>query len=124
LLRPEGGLGDSLQFVRYAQRLHQMGAYVIVAAQNPLLSIFSRCPYIDQLTSCYDTQPACHADATLMSLPAIFNDTENTFPKDIPYLFADQNLVDQWHDKLAHDKHYKIGLCWQADIKNDESRLP
>lgn len=124
LLRPEGGLGDSLQFVRYAQQLHTMGAYVIVAAQKPLLSLFSRCQYIDQLISCHDQLPACHADATLMSLPAIFNDTESTFPTNIPYISADQKLVNQWHNTLAHDTRYKIGLCWQADKKNDESRLP
>jgi ADP-heptose:LPS heptosyltransferase len=59
-----------------------------------------------------------------MSLPAIFNDTHNTFPKKIPYLCADQKLIDQWHEKLAHDTRYKIGLCWQADIQNDKSRLP
>lgn len=124
LLRPEGGLGDSLQFIRYAQRVHEMGAYVIVAAQKPLLSLFSRCPFIDQLISCHDPLPTYDADATLMSLPAIFNDTENTFPQNIPYLSADQQLVAKWRDKLAHDTRYRIGLCWQADIQNDKSRLP
>lgn len=123
-LHPEGGLGDSLQFIRYAQRLHDMGATVVVRAQKPLLSLFSRLDYIDHLVSPDETIPGYHAEATLMSLPAIFGDTESTFPKNIPYLYAQQELVDLWQSKLTHDTQYKVGICWQADKHNDISRLP
>jgi tetratricopeptide (TPR) repeat protein len=123
-LHPEGGLGDSLQFIRYAQRLHDMGATVVVRAQKPLLSLFSRLDYIDHLIGPTDTIPGYHAEATLMSLPAIFGDTESTFPTDIPYLYAQQELIDAWKIKLSHDMYYKVGICWQADKHNDKSRLP
>lgn len=95
LLRPEGGLGDTLNFVRYAERLKNMGATVIVACQKPLIPLLSRCTYIDQLIPC-GTSIEYNAEATLMSLPAIFNDDENTVPNKIPYLFADPALVTYW----------------------------
>ena len=59
-----------------------------------------------------------------MSLPAIFNDTHGTFPNNVPYLFADPTLVDYWKSQLAHDTNFKIGICWEVDRHNDESRLP
>src|SRR5690606_22521006 len=88
LLTPEGGLGDSLQFIRYAQLLQNMGAYVIVSVQKPLIPLLSRCPYIDTLIPSTSPVPHHDAHATLMSLPAIFGDTELTLPNTIPYLFA------------------------------------
>jgi len=124
LLRPEGGLGDSLQFIRYAERLHSMGATVMVNVQKPLIKLFSLCPYISKLISANENVPPCHADATLMSLPAIFNDSETTFPHSIPYLYADQDLIEKWKSILSHDHNFKIGICWQADVRNDVSRLP
>lgn len=124
LLKPEGGLGDTLNFVRYAERLKSMETDVIVACQKQLVPILSRCPYIDQLVPCGMPLPEYDADATLMSLPAIFNDNDTTVPKNIPYLFADPALIDYWKEKLTHDANFKVGICWQADVHNDTSKLP
>lgn len=124
LLCPEGGLGDTLLFIRYAERLKEMHTDVIVACQKPLIPLLSRCPYIDQLIPCGTPTPEHHASATLMSLPAIFNDNETTAPHKIPYLFADPALIDYWKEQLAHDTNFKVGICWQVDVHNDESRLP
>jgi tetratricopeptide (TPR) repeat protein len=124
LLTPEGGLGDSLQFIRYAERLHLMGAEIITCVQKQLIPLFSLCPYINTVIPPTATIPFHDAQATLMSLPAIFNDTEKTFPCNTPYLQADQKLIEYWKTILSQDIHYKIGLCWQADVQNDVSRLP
>jgi hypothetical protein len=125
LLRPEGGLGDTLNFIRYAERLKSMGADVIVACQKPLIPLLSRCTYIDQLIACGTALPEYDADATLMSLPAIFADNDTTAPQNIPYLFADPALIIYWKKQLATDTHFKVGICWQADVHNDiPSKLP
>jgi len=50
-----------------------------------------------------------------MSLPLYFNTKKDTIPASIPYIYADQKLVEEWHDKLAHDKNFKIGICWQGN---------
>lgn len=124
LLRPEGGLGDTLNFIRYAERLKHMGADVIVACQKQLVPILSRCIYIDHLIPCGTKLPDYDADATLMSLPAIFNDDDTSVPHNIPYLFADPQLINYWKERLACDTNFKIGICWQADVHNDTSKLP
>jgi tetratricopeptide (TPR) repeat protein len=125
LLRPEGGLGDTLHFIRYAEVLKNMGADVIIACQKQLVPLLSRCTYINQIIPCGATVPEYDADATLMSLPAIFNDDETTAPQNIPYLFADPALIKYWKEQLAADTKFKIGICWQADFNNDKpSKLP
>jgi tetratricopeptide (TPR) repeat protein len=123
LLKPEGGLGDTINFIRYAQTLKNMGADVIVVCQKQLIPLLSRCNYIDQLLPSDKPLPAYDADATLMSLPAIFADTQDTVPQEIPYIFADPTLVLHWQKQLAHDTNFKIGLCWQVDIHNDDSKI-
>lgn len=125
LLRPEGGLGDTLNFIRYAEQLKNMGANVIVACQKPLIPLLSRCTYIDHLIPCGVALPEHDADATLMSMPAIFADNDSTAPKNIPYLFADPQLIEYWNKRLTADTNFKVGICWQADIHNDiPSKLP
>ncbi len=124
LLVPEGGLGDTLQFVRYAQRIKQMGAYVTVAVQRPLLELLSECDYIDSLVALGTAIPAYDARATLMSLPTFFQDSENTLPQNIPYIFPNQERVAHWKKQLQNDHTFKIGICWQPDTHNDVSRLP
>lgn len=125
LLLPEGGIGDTFNFIRYAKRLHDLGACVNVVVQKPLVSLISRCPYINQvMTSGTPIENRYHAHATLMSMPAIFYDDEETIPRDIPYLFADPYLVSLWRKRLEDDHALKIGICWQCDVHNDVSRLP
>ena len=124
LLLPEGGLGDSIQFIRYAKRLHDKGAYIIVALQDPLHPLFAACPYINELISLRVPRPAHDASATLMSLAAAFNDMPETFAADMPYVQADAHLVEQWQLKTGADRTFKVGLCWQCDVHNDVSRLP
>lgn len=124
LLLPEGGIGDTLNFVRYAQRLRALGAYTIVAVQPALSTLLRNCPYIDELITTNDRRPACDAAATLMSLPAIFADDEETIPRNIPYIFPAQNRISYWREKLSAERKYKIGICWQPDVYNDSSRLP
>ncbi len=124
LLTYEGGLGDTLNFIRYAQRIKEMGAHVTVVVQAPLIPILSRCHYIDTLVTNIDPIPGYHAKATLMSLAAFFEDDERTIPQNIPYIFPDPERLAYWQEQLKNDTNFKIGICWQPDTHNDVSRLP
>jgi hypothetical protein len=62
-----------------------------------------------------DGFPTFDVHAPLVSLPAILHTTQQTVPADIPYLFADPQLVEQWRQKLAPDKNFKVGICWQGN---------
>jgi tetratricopeptide (TPR) repeat protein len=124
LLTPEGGLGDSIQFVRYAKRFHDAGAYVMVVSQKALIPLFSLSPYIDQIIEPGQAVPPFDAHATLMSVPAALHDDPALFASTMPYLAADAHLVEKWQLTVGPDRNLKVGLCWQSDVFNDSSRLP
>jgi len=123
-LVPEGGLGDTVQCIRYAHVLKNHGATIIAAVQKELIPLLSRCTYIDTLISSDDELPAHDAHATLMSMPAIMHDDEQTLPTPIPYINANPELVAAWAATLAHDTRIRVGICWQASSAHDASRPP
>ena len=51
LLIAEQGLGDTLQFIRYAALVKERGGTVIVACQKALLPLLESCPGIDRLVA-------------------------------------------------------------------------
>lgn len=123
LLRSEGGLGDTIQFIRYAQIVKNYGATVLLQTSPHLKQLLSRCPYLNQILTHHDPIPQCDVQASLMSLPALLKTTVDTIPQNIPYIFPDHILVKQWEPYF--DKQYcNIGICWQADPHNDANRPP
>jgi tetratricopeptide (TPR) repeat protein len=122
-LHSEQGLGDTFQFIRYAQLIKKMGATIIVSVQPALKDIISQCPYIDKVISMTEPNPQFDEHAPLLSLPLILKTTPKTVPSVVPYLFAKQELITQWRDKLAHDKNFRIGICWQGNDKYSTSFL-
>lgn len=148
LLTPEGGLGDTIQFFRYGEKLKALGARVIAYVQNPLKQLLSHSPCFDVIISKDDPMPSHDARITYMSLPAALYDTEEEIKKNaVPYIFPDPALVEQWgpiidaaarseslssqalsseplHAGPLHAQPFNVGLCWQADVFNDSSRLP
>lgn len=114
-LYAEQGLGDTYQFIRYAREVTKRGGKVVVAVQNPLVTILSLCPYIEKVISLGEEPPHFDYYVPLMSLPYILNTRVNTVPNEMPYLFAKPELVEEWREKLSHDKNFKIGICWQGN---------
>jgi tetratricopeptide (TPR) repeat protein len=123
LIRPDGGMGDTIQFIRYARLLKELGAYTIAAAQEPLIPLLKRCPYLDEVVSVNSPLPACHDWCAVMSLPSIFNSTQETIPLNIPYLYPDEQRCKYWKQFLKKNT-INVGICWQADVHNDSSRPP
>lgn len=124
-LRPEGGLGDTIHFLRYAKKLKEIGMNVIVSVQKELYQLVSHCDYIDLLLKTGDTLSMQYDDTTtLMSIPAIWYDYCQEIPSDIPYLYANEERTAYWHAQFADDPLLKVGICWGASIHNDSSRAP
>jgi len=116
LLYAEQGYGDTFEFARYALEIKQKyGAKIILEVQKPLTKVLSLCPYLDHVIPSGNTLPMFDYQIPLMSLPLIFKTTVNTVPVQIPYLYADEQLIAEWKEKLASDKNFKIGICWQGN---------
>lgn len=126
LLRPEGGLGDTIQFLRYAKKLKELGAHVIVSVQKELTQLVSRCSYIDTLLKVGDAMNVTYDDTTtLMSMPAIwYTSHQEEIVTDTDYISPDPLLRIKWQTHLMQDHNFKIGICWGASVYNDASRAP
>ena len=114
LLHAEQGLGDTIQFVRYAPLVKRLGSMVILECQKPLLPLLATCPGIDRLVAQGDVLPDFDAHAPLLSLPTILRTSLDTIPAAVPYLFAAPALVEHWREKLRTVSGYKIGISWHG----------
>lgn len=119
LLYAEQGLGDTLQFIRYAKMLQEKGARVIVETQKPLVKLLSMCPYIDSVIAAGAPLPDYDLRAPLMSLPYLCKTRLKTIPSQIPYVFADAGLEKEWQQKLQNKTQFKIGICWHVEPSHD-----
>jgi tetratricopeptide (TPR) repeat protein len=115
LVHTEQGLGDTLQFIRYAPMVKQRGGTVIVECPTALGPLLARCAGIDRLVAWGAPLPPFDVHAPLLSLPRIFGTTLASVPADVPYLLADAALVDYWRGELSSFPGLKIGIAWQGN---------
>jgi tetratricopeptide (TPR) repeat protein len=124
LLHAEQGLGDTIQFVRYAPLVKQARARVLVECQKPLVRLLAGCRGVDALIGRGDDLPPFDTHAPLLSLPGIFRTSLGTIPADVPYLFAEPGLVKHWQQELGGIAGFKIGIAWRGspEHRNDRAR--
>ena len=112
LLHAEQGLGDSIQFVRYAPLVARRGATVLVEAQRPLVTLFSGMEGVSGVFAQGDRLPAFDYHCPFMSLPLAFATTLDTIPSTMPYLRADAERVAGWRRRVAPLPGLRVGLVW------------
>ncbi len=115
MLVAEQGLGDTLQFVRYARLLAGQGVRVIVECAPALHPILARTPGVAEWIGPADPAPAADGCVPMMSLPWRLGTTLDTIPADVPYLFADPQRAAAWRGELAGDAAFKVGIAWQGN---------
>lgn len=110
LLRCYHGLGDTIQFIRYAALLKQVAAKVIVWVQPSLIPLLSSAEGIDQLLPLHDGRPEVEydVDVELNELPYLFRTSLENIPADVPYLHVDPALLPPTHERI------RAGLIWQS----------
>lgn len=112
LLLCEQGLGDSLQFIRYAALLKQRGAWIAVRIQHPLKPLFAELDCIDALIDESEAVPDTDWHCHLLSLPLAFNTGLDDIPARTPYLRAPQACAERWQQRLAEVPRPRVGLVW------------
>jgi Flp pilus assembly protein TadD len=129
LLHYEQGLGDTLQFVRYAALVAERGGRVILQVQSSLVRLLRGFSGAAQVIARGDDLPPFDCHCPLMSLPAAFGTTLDSIPAAQPYLHADPARVGHWRTRLRdcaprHDGPY-VGLAWAGlpNLDNWEARL-
>jgi tetratricopeptide (TPR) repeat protein len=111
VLHAEQGLGDTLQFIRYAQYLKQQGGTIYCEVQKSLVPLLARTPGIDLLIPQDAPLPEHDYQIPLLSLARLLG-----IPPNQPaYLFAPQDRLDLWKPRIAQIAGIKIGIAWQGE---------
>ncbi|WP_158907325.1 tetratricopeptide repeat protein [Burkholderia sp. L27(2015)] len=113
ILMAEQGLGDTLNFVRYAPLIKAMGAArVIVEVQRSLL------PLIEPQAQAWGVEvigrgtphPPTQWQTLLLSLPHAYGTKASTIPSGVPYLSVPALYREKWRDALGPRRGMRIGL--------------
>jgi len=112
LLHAEQGLGDTLQFCRFAP-LAAPGATIVLEVQPPLKRLLATLPGIAEIVAQGEALPPHDAQYPLMSLPYRLGTILETIPVAIPYLRSDPAAAEAWRSRLAAlGGAARIGLVW------------
>lgn len=122
LLQREQGVGDTFQFVRYASKLQAAGAAVILECPPIVRQILERTAGIDQFVIFGQQPPACDFYCPLLSIPGLCRTDLDTIPGQVPYIFTDPALIQEWQQRMAQLAGLKIGIVWQGSPEHKEDR--
>lgn len=119
LLQGEQGLGDILQFVRYAAWVRERGGHVMVGCRAPAVKLLARCPFVDEVVT---DGNVIRFDQyiPLLSLPRVFQTGADNMPREVPYLFADEARAASWSQRWSEREQIaadvlKVGIVWQGN---------
>lgn len=128
LVHGEQGLGDTLQYVRYAKHLRERGARVLVAVQAPLERLL-RLSLSDtaEVLTLGQPLPAFDFQCPLPSLPLACGTTLETIPQTVPYLQAPEDEARHWRAEFASERPgpaLRVGFSWAGNPShsNDTNR--
>jgi tetratricopeptide (TPR) repeat protein len=113
LLNSEQGLGDTIQFCRYAKLVSDLGARVILEVERPLVGLLKKLDGVAAIVAKDSTLPPFDYHCPLLSLPLAFKTGLDSIPNAAPYLHAEAPRARRWADKIGRGG-FKIGICWQG----------
>lgn len=125
LVRCYHGLGDTIQFIRYAPLIKNTANHVTVWAQRSLLKILSTVSGIDRLLPLHDG--VCEGDydveVEVMELPHVFRTTIETIPARVPYLAAPPLAADVTR-AAPRDTDLRVGFMWRSGEWDPARSIP
>ena len=124
LLHAEQGLGDTIQFARYAPLMVRAGARVALEVQPELKSLLAGLAGIASCHARGEQLPAYDVHCPLGSLPLALQTDAESIPAEIPYLRADEALLAKWRPRIAALPGKRVALAWAGNIghANDRNR--
>jgi tetratricopeptide (TPR) repeat protein len=125
LLVGEQGLGDQIQFIRYASLLQQQGARVDVVIAPPFARLAKIATGVENV---FSTVPADTYDywSLMLSVPGRVGTDLGNIPTGVPYLTADADRVLYWRSRIdaVAKGRKKVGIVWAGNRlhRNDRFR--
>lgn len=124
LLYAEQGLGDVIQFCRYAKQVQSLGAQVVLEVPPALHSLMTELEGVNTLLCTGQPLPALDYHCPLLSLPYALGTRLDNIPSAQAYLRADPKQVAMWSARLGVKQAARVGLVWRGSPthRNDATR--
>jgi tetratricopeptide (TPR) repeat protein len=116
----ERGLGDSLQYCRYAKLLSDLQATVILQVQDSLAEVLKNLAGTARVIGVTDPLPDYDYHCPLLSLPFVFKTNLKSIPAPNAYLRAAPERTAHWRTRLASAPGVRIGLVWRGDPRSKD----
>lgn len=117
LLTAEQGLGDTLNFVRFARVLRERGAKTIVHCQAALLALLQQTPELGPMfpnTLQFESRFDMHC--SMLDVADILNVDAESIPRYPSYLQPSAQLAGYWSERLPTNlPSFRIGIAWQGN---------
>ncbi len=118
LLYGEQGLGDRIQYARYAPLVAERGARVVVACKPRLVGLLRRIRAIDKVVP--DDQPPPPTDwhCSLLDVPAVWGHDVDAIPAACPYLPPRVRETPV----LPPARQFRAGIVWAGNPTQEQNR--
>jgi len=123
----EQGLGDTIQFCRYANLLQQLGAKVTLEVDLSLINLLKNLSGVDFIAKGHDIhtlKDSYDYHIPLLSLPLLFKTNFQNIPFNTSYLTVSYDKKLYWSDLLGAKAKFRVGIAWSGNAghKNDTNR--
>jgi tetratricopeptide (TPR) repeat protein len=123
LLHQEHGFGDTIHLIRYARTLLERGASVGLLCHPALKRLLSGQCGLERVVDYGQALPPYDFHCPLSTLPLRLGTTLLSIPADVPYLFPEQPLLENWKALLGREPAGpKVGLVWAGNPKHLSDR--
>ncbi|MFL6450721.1 MAG: ADP-heptose--LPS heptosyltransferase [Bryobacteraceae bacterium] len=114
MIRCLHGLGDTIQFIRFAPAIREQAAALTVEAQPGLKTLLAQTGIADHVITWGEPEPYWNQQIEVNELPRAFRVTETTIPRS-PYLSV---VKPRRRGFRAGSDTLNVGLVWSASIYN------
>jgi hypothetical protein len=122
LVRCYHGLGDTIQFVRFAEPLRRLARHVTYWTQPPLVELVATVPGIDRALPLHDGAPEHDYDVDIesMELAHALRVQLADLPGRVPYLFPSPPHPSP----RTEGSPLRVGLVWRAGSWDTQRSIP
>ena len=118
LLYGEQGLGDIIQYARYAPLVAEAGARVVLACKPRLVGLLRRIPGIDSVVPDDEPPPRTDWHCSLLDVPAVWEHDVDAIPAGVPYLPPRVRQTPV----LPPARQFRVAIVWAGNPKQKQNR--
>jgi hypothetical protein len=122
LIRCLHGLGDTLQFIRYAPLIREQAQSLVIEAQPQLKPLLNEAHIADEVITWGEREPAWDQQIEVIELPRIFGTTVQSIPQNVPYLGVRSPY--RGNHLTFGSRPLRVGIAWVAGAYNPARSIP